>query len=97
MRFGEQVSGQRSEAAKTVRHEHAILLSASFHHCAQFSRYVKVGSSQWLHKLTRGGLVRLGTADIRTRYAAFVTVRRIRLVVFAQYEFVGEKEKESGR
>ena len=45
----------------------------------------------------RGGLVSLGTADIGTRYAALVTVRRIRLVVFAQYEFVGEKEKESGR
>jgi hypothetical protein len=56
MRFGEQFSGQRSEAAKNVRYEHAILLSASSDYCAQFSRYVKVGSSPGLHNSPVGVL-----------------------------------------
>ena len=96
MRFGEQVSGQRSEAAKTVRYEHAILLSASSHHCAQFSRYVKAASSQRLHKLTRGGLIRLGTPDIGAHYAVFVRVRRGKLVIFPQ-EYLWVKKKTQGR
>lgn len=52
MRFDEQVSGQRSEAAKTVRYEHAILQSASFKYCAQFRLYVKARSSPELHNST---------------------------------------------
>jgi hypothetical protein len=65
MRFGEQVSGQRSEAAKTVRYEHAILLSASFDYCAQFSAYVKAASSPELHKYAVAVLGELlGSGDL---------------------------------
>lgn len=35
---------------KSVRYEHAILLSASSDYCAQFYAYVKAASSPQLHK-----------------------------------------------
>jgi len=93
MRFGEQVSGQRSEAEKTVRHEHAILLSASSHHCAQFSRYVKAASSHWLHKSARGGLVSFGGVAISPDVWILSGSATTKMPEFIIGIFVGEKEK----
>jgi hypothetical protein len=93
MRFGEQVSGQRSEAAKTVRHEHAILLSASSSYCAQFPRYVKAVSSPQLHKSTVSVLGEVLKATAIRILICFCQSAADHIVTFRAFRFVGEKEK----
>lgn len=93
MRFGEQFSGQRSEAAKTVRYEHAILLSAPLHHCAQFSRYVKAASSHWLHKSARGGLMSFGGVAISPDVRILSGSATTKMPEFMIGTLVSEKEK----
>ena len=89
MRFDAQVSGQRSEAAKTVRYEHAILQSASSHHCAQKRWYVKARSSPGLHNSTVGVLREVWGGGFLVGFEDFVMVRSDGIDGFGQ---LGEQE-----
>jgi hypothetical protein len=93
MRFGEQVSGQRSEAAKTVRHEHAILQRAPFEYCAQKRWYVKARSSPGLHNSPVGVLREVWNQWIHDDCLNFVGVTLNGIVKFWAFHFDGEKEK----
>ena len=86
MRFGEQVSGQRSEAAKTVRYEHAILQSASFKYCAQKRWYVKARSSPGLHNSTVGVLREVWGGGCLVGFEDFVMVRSDGIDGFGQLD-----------
>lgn len=82
MRVREQVSGQRSEAAKTVRYEHAILPSALSNDCAQKRCYVKAASSPGLHKSPVDVLLEVLLKEMTPKSAFFVVLKRYKNHVF---------------
>jgi len=97
MRFDEQISGQRSEAAKTVRYEHAILPRASFDYCAQFRLYVKARSSPELHNSTVGVLREVWEGSFLVGFGDFVMVRSYKMDSFEPAEAQGIPAAEKGK
>lgn len=78
---------------KSVRYEHAILLSATFDYCAQLYAYVKAASSPQLHKSLAAVLIVVSSTSPAGDCVGFVWIDPDVSASFERNVFEGEKEK----